>query len=180
MDNIEYTSEGKGLISDAVPIRYHSIFIDSDYTPVNGKSLLTKQLTKSSVKIKRSPRILRIPDEDDPNLYSINVKVLDNEDLITLNILKRNTVGEVIEHVLQLCKEQSEFTCRLPYRSSKGYDLRPCIGGDPIYEISPLERHIRLGYTAIDEVAFCVNKKYAQSTATRKSKENDIYVSIDY
>ena len=126
----------------------------------------------SQSRIKANQRILKTLDKLDPNYYSISVKVLNDENLIALKISKKNTVEQVIEHILHSYKEKY----KLPYKSSKGYDLRIYIDGDIIYDMKPLERHLRLEEVNIDAVAFCINKGYKQSstmTAVRKPKEKN-------
>lgn len=170
LDDIDFNMKGKKLIDDEYQVKHPAVFVRCQPKSTAGKSLLTLKLCERDQR-KNDP--LKEIDESDPNYFPLSVKLLNTDLILNLAVSKRDTFEEVINHILHKCRVDPEIkeSIDLPFKSSKGYELRVCLDGEIIYDLKPLEKTHKIESINLDTVALCSNKNYTQSSSLPISKK---------
>eukprot|EP00826_Nyctotherus_ovalis_P063732 TRINITY_DN9348_c0_g1_i12.p1 TRINITY_DN9348_c0_g1~~TRINITY_DN9348_c0_g1_i12.p1 ORF type:complete len:333 (-),score=63.75 TRINITY_DN9348_c0_g1_i12:385-1383(-) len=150
-----------GLVSDQTTINRKGIFIEEKPRGNAGTSLLTQALQQRSLSTSsRSLGCIEAVDPSDPNYHTVKVYILETAQEITVEASKENTVEELIKHAYLTCLRMEKDEIQLPHKTSEGYELRLAYDGQPIYEMSPLDRAKTLGEYELDSAAFCARKDF--------------------
>lgn len=149
------------LVSDQTTINRKGIFIEEKPRKSAGTSALTQALQERSLSTSsRSLGCIEAVDPDDPSYHTVKVYILETAQEVVVEAAKDNTVEELIRHVYLTCLRMEKDEIQLPHKTSEGYELRLAYDGQPIYEMSPLERAKTLGEYELDSAAFCARKDF--------------------
>jgi hypothetical protein len=160
------------LVSDQTRIERKGIFIEEKPKFNVGASLLTHALqTRTLGSSYHSLGHIKLLDPNDPNYHIIKVFVLETSQELSIEASKENTIEELIKHVYSVCTQMERDEIQLPYKTSRGYELRLAYDGQPIYEMGALENTKTLGEYDLDVAAFCAKKGFRPPCSKSKVDE---------
>jgi len=163
------------LVSDKTRIERKGIFIKEEPKLNVGTSLLTQAVQRRSFNNLHQPFGYIEPlDPSDPNYHIIKVFILETSQELSIEASKENTIKELIKHIYLTCLQMERDEIQLPYKTSKGYELRLAYDRQPIYEMGPLENTKTLGEYDLDAAVFCAKKGFRPPCGKRMRDKHSL------